>query len=120
MIAHPLRPRPHASFVFLLDAEGIAHPLPHALFVAMVRGAAAAPEFAGRTLRLAEWYVRMQGDEPQTLVNEQYSYVHFDETGRLDWHRTPPADGNVLPTAAERAQMTASLFGTNDHEAHRD
>lgn len=106
----PARPH-HASYVFLLDAESRVHPLPHALFVALARGAARAPEFADRTLRLAEWYVRLaQSGEPTTLVNEQYSYVRFDTEGRIDWPGTPRTDAAALPSAEEWQSMHASLF----------
>lgn len=100
----------HASYVFLLDEAGKVHPLPHALFVALARGAASVPEFAGRTLRLAEWYVRLRDGEPEAVVNEQYIYVTFDGQGRLDWHATPAADAEALPSAAERARLAGLLF----------
>lgn len=62
----------YASYAFLLDEAGDVHPLPHQIYVALVRGEAAVPRFAGRTLRLAEWYVRLHGDEPAAVVNETY------------------------------------------------
>lgn len=111
--ALPSAPPHHASFVFLLNERGEAHPLPHALFVALARGAATAPEFAGQTLRLAEWYVRLKQGEPEAVVNEHYGYLSFDAQGRIDWATTPKADANALPSTAERERMHAQLFGAH-------
>jgi len=40
------------------------------LYVALVRGEAVTPQFAGKTLRLVEWYVRLERGESDTGVNE--------------------------------------------------
>lgn len=101
----------HASFVFLLDDVGAVHPLPHTLYLALVRKVATAPEFAGKILRLAEWYVRMKRDEPEAVVNEHYGFLAFDEHGCLDWTRTRPEAQDALPTREERARIEAVLFG---------
>src|SRR5512139_3977112 len=105
----------HASYAFLLDQHGAVHPLPHRVYVALVRGEAATPQFAGQTLRLAEWYVRLQAGEPESLVNETYALLAIDRDGRADWSATPgpseAAETAALPSAAERARMQALLFG---------
>ncbi|MDP2056522.1 MAG: hypothetical protein Q8K35_02025 [Thiobacillus sp.] len=112
----------HASYVFLLDEHDAVHPLPHRVYVALVRGEAATPQFAGKTLRLAEWYVRLQADEPETVVNETYALLTFDREGRADWSATPslhphrPGSAEAsetaeLPSAVERERMWALLFG---------
>lgn len=119
--ALPPVPARHASYVFLLNGQGEVHPLPHALYVALVRGEAAAPDFAGQTLRFAEWYVRLKDGEPETVVNETYGLVTFDGQGRVDWPATPAfhphrpgalkaPEESALPTAAERERMRARLF----------
>lgn len=111
----------HASYVFLLDERGEVHPLPHTLYVALVRDEATAPDFAGKILRLAEWYVRIEGEEPESVVNETYCFIAFDAAGRVDWSETPsfhprrpdiPAAPKraALPTAAERERILAQLF----------
>lgn len=111
----------HASYVFLLDEQGEVHPLPHTLYVALVRDEATAADFAGKTLRLAEWYVRIEGEEPESVVNETYCLIAFDAKGRVDWSKTPsfhphrpdiPAAPRqaALPTAAERERIWARLF----------
>jgi len=112
----------HASYVFLLDDQGAVHPLPHRLYLEIVRGEAATPQFAGKTLRVAEWYVRMEQGEPDTVVNETYALLTFDAEGRADWAATPSfhphrdsaalaSESASLPSPAEREAMLALLFG---------
>lgn len=112
----------HASYVFLLDDQGAIHPLPHRLYVEMVRGEAATPQFAGKTLRLAEWYVRMEQGGPDTVVNETYALLTFDAEGRVDWAATPSfhphrdsavlaSESASLPSPEEREAMLVLLFG---------
>jgi hypothetical protein len=85
------------------------------VYVALVRGEAATPQFASQTLRLAEWYVRLQAGEPASVVNETYALLSIDREGRADWSATPgPAEAGeraALPSAAERVRMQALLFG---------
>lgn len=99
----------HASYVFLLDDEAEVHAIPHALYVALARHAATAPMLAGRTLRLADWYVRVgEGGEPQAIVNETYALARFDPDGRLELAQAPAETG--WPTPAERGRMQEMLF----------
>jgi len=112
----------HASYVFLLDESSEVHAIPHALYVALAQGQASAIALAGRTLRLADWYVRLKDGEPDTVINETYSLVRFDAQGQVDWATTPsahphrpdvasvPKDAG-WPTVDERARMHALLFG---------
>ncbi len=109
---------PHASYVFLLDEGGEVHPVPHALYVALARGDATVEAMAGQTLRLADWYVRLKGDAPETVVNETYSLVHFDAQGRVEpafvTHSagmlTASHENAAWPTAEERGKMRGLLF----------
>jgi hypothetical protein len=102
----------HASHVFLLDAEGGVHPLPHSLYVELARGAAAAPEFAGRAMRLADWYVRLAAGAPVAIINETYATVTFDPDGRMHLAKSPTeAPTAWLPSRTERAAMRALVFG---------
>ncbi|MFN3566685.1 MAG: hypothetical protein ACK4V1_11960 [Burkholderiaceae bacterium] len=98
----------HASYVFLLDETGGVHAAPHALYVALIRHEASAPMLAGQTLRVADWYVRLKGGEPDAVVNETYGVVRVDAHGRVKWTAAPADAG--WPTAAERRQMLALLF----------
>lgn len=101
----------HGSYVFLLDEEQHIHPLPHGVYVALVRGEAAAPEFAGRTMRVADWYVRLVNDEPVEVINETYGTIVFDAAGRATTHDV--AGTLCLPAEDERDVMRALLFGSN-------
>ncbi len=103
----------HASYVFLLDEGGDVHPVPHALYVALARGQASEPSLAARTLRLADWYVRLEGGEPDTVVNETYSRLRLDAQGWVDLAATPAtaAPDADSPTLAERERIYALLFG---------
>ena len=117
----------HASYVFLLDVASGVHPVPHALYVALARGEAAAPALAGQTLRLADWYVRLKGAAPDSVVNETYHLVRFDAQGHVDWPHSPvtpaahphrpdvqtvPEDA-AWPSVAERERMRELLFGAS-------
>lgn len=56
------------SFVFLLDGAGGVELLPHSVYVALARTDAVLPRLAGKTFRLADWYVRQeQGERPQVI-----------------------------------------------------
>ena len=115
--ALPAVRRGHATFVFLLDETGKVHPLPHGLYLALVRGVATAPEFSDKILRIAEWYVRLKDNEPEAVVNEHYGYLAFDAEGRLDWERSRPEAHEALPTREERACIEAALFAVPTAEA---
>lgn len=112
----------HASYVFLLGDDGTVHPLPHALYVALARGQASAPMLAGRTVRVADWYVRLQQGAPEAVVDEQYGLLQFDDQGRVDLAASPSAHpqraGAVAlaedaswPSTAQQAAMRALVWG---------
>lgn len=112
----------HASYVFLLGADGGVHPLPHTLYVALVKDAAAAPEFAGQTMRVSDWYVRLVAGAPVAVVNETHGLITFDAQGRVDRQATPsfhPHRGSArlasesasLPSPEERERMHRLIFG---------
>lgn len=105
----------YASFVFLLDGAGGVHPIPHALYVALARHEADVPSLAGQSMRLADWYVRLQATEPAEIVNETYGLVQVDAQGRLDWVAAPPDAG--WPSVAEREQMRAALRPVTERPA---
>jgi hypothetical protein len=106
----------HASYLFLLDDEGEVHPVPHALYVALARHTAEASMLSGRTLRIADWYVRLGDDgEPAAIVNETYGLARFDSRGRLDLAPAPAQAG--WPTLAERERMRKMLFSPQAEKA---
>ena len=109
----------------MLDGSGEVHPLPHALYVALVRGQASAETLAGQILRLADWYVRMKDGTPDTVVNETYTQVRFDSQGRVDWTNASSAivgksgqgsasEEAAWPSVLERERMQAVLLGTTE------
>jgi small redox-active disulfide protein 2 len=99
----------HASHVFLLGEDGEIEPLPHRLYVSLACGQTSAPALAGRSLRVADLYVRMKDGEPESIVNESYRVLHFDCLGRAN---TVAAVGEIgWPTAPERERMQRLLFG---------
>lgn len=74
-------------------------------------GKAAAPEFAGRRGRLADWYMRMEGAAAGEAVNETYSWLVFDAKGRLDLPAAHAIEADALPSERERIQVLVSGAG---------
>lgn len=121
MTPNPNLPFDHSTYVALLDeAEGI-HPLPHELYVALVRGDGVAPDFAGRTMTLADWFVRLKDRKPNVVVNETYTPVTFDARGKIDWTAKIPGVSHQAalgqeqeqawwPTETQRDKMRAAVF----------
>lgn len=106
----------YRSYVFLLEVEGV-QPLDHALYVALARGERSLPHLAGRSMRLADWYVKLDGGRPVAVANEWYGWVRFDAAGHLLPH-TRPALSNNRTQEAERDNVdTAALPGPDELEA---
>lgn len=108
----------HASYAFLLDEAGEVHPLPHQVYVALVRGEAAVPQFAGRTLRLAEWYVRLHDEEPEAVVNETYVPIRIGPEGHADWSASSALD--ACRHGSQKAAENAALPNAMERERMRD
>ncbi len=116
-------PSEYASYVFLLDDASRIHPLPHELYVALARGEATAAEFAGRGLRLVDWYVRLKDGAPDSIANETCRLIGFDAEGKIDQGAmlAHPKQSPVemisqdiaWPTRDERERMEALLFGSH-------
>lgn len=110
----------YASYVFLLDAEGLVRPVPHALYVALAKGEATGPQLAGRQVRVADWHVRLRDGAPEAVVREWYGWARFDEEGHFDpafpraaddAHRAPGnVDDAAFPTKQEYERMRELLF----------
>ncbi len=90
----------HKSYQFFLTDEGVS-PILHEGYVDLVSGKAITTEFAGQTYRLADWYMQMKDDVPQKLVNETYSWLTFDDSGRVDLHAAKAIEASPLPTEEE-------------------
>lgn len=113
----------YCSYVFLLTATGV-HQLPHEAYVALGRGEAVCPQFAGMSMRLADWHVRLEHGRPIDVVQEWYGWVWFDSAGCFHPAGTramfsdagagggvPAIDTSALPGPAEVAAMRAAVFG---------
>jgi len=75
--------------------------LPQAVYVALSRTQAVAPQFAGRTIGVADWYVRLAGGEPERIINETYSIMSFDSAGKVEASGAG-ADGQRPQSSARR------------------
>lgn len=102
----------HKSYQFFLTDEGVS-PILHESYIDLVRGKAITTEFAGQTHRLADWYVKMKDDVPQQLVNETYSWLTFDDSGRVDLHAAKAIKASPLPTEVEHKKIKKLLFSTD-------
>jgi len=99
----------HKTYLFYLTDEAVL-PIPHDCYVPLVGGKSVACEFFNRTFRLADWYVRVEKEVPKQVVNETYSWLVFDQLGRLDLHAAYAIEESPLPTESERERIKQLLF----------
>jgi len=99
----------HKTYLFYLTDEGVL-PIPHDCYVPLVEGKSVACEFFNQTFRLADWYVRVEKEVPQLVVNETYSWLVFDQHGRLDLQAAHIIEESPLPTETERERIKQQLF----------
>lgn len=99
----------HKTYLFYLTDEDVL-PIPHDYYVPLVEGKSVACEFFNQTFRLADWYVRVEKDVPQLVVNETYSWLVFDQQGRLDFQAAHIIEESPLPTETERERIKQQLF----------
>jgi hypothetical protein len=102
----------HKTYLFYLTDEGVL-PILHDCYVPLVEGKAVACEFFSQKFRLADWYVRVEKEVPKQVVNETYSWLVFDQHGRLDLQAAHAIEASPLPTEAEREQIKKRLFNPN-------
>lgn len=76
----------HRSYIFFLLDDGKIKHIPSAAYVSLVRGNAAMPEYAGKTIRVADLYAALEDDHPGRIENETYSFLRFDVSGHADPH----------------------------------
>ena len=103
-------PAQHESRLFLLDDNDVRS-LAQDRYVALVRGEAAAAEFADRRFILVDWYLRMACGQAEAIVNETCSWLVFDAKGLLDPHAAHAIDAEAAPTEDQWAQVRALAFG---------
>jgi hypothetical protein len=103
-------PAQHESRLFLLDDDAVQE-LKHERYVALVRGEAAAREFAGHRFILVDWYLRMHCGQSEAVVNETCSWLVFDSQGSLNMRAAHVIDAAAVPTKTQWAQVRALVFG---------
>jgi hypothetical protein len=99
----------HKTYLFYLTDEAVL-PVLHDCYVQLVDGKSVACEFFNQTFRLADWYVRVEKQVPKQVVNETYSWLVFDQHGRLDLHAAHAIEESPLPTETERERIKQQLF----------
>ena len=99
----------HKTYLFYLTDEGVL-PILHDCYVPLVEGKSVACEFFNQTFRLADWYVRVEKEVPKQVVNETYSWLVFDQHGRLDLQAAHAIEESPLPTETERERIKQQLF----------
>ena len=99
----------HKTYLFYLTDEDVL-PILHDCYVPLVEGKSVACEFFSQKIRLADWYVRVEKEEPKQVVNETYSWLVFDQHGRLDLQAAHAIEASPLPTQAERDKIKKRLF----------
>lgn len=123
------------TYLFFLPDSGELEPVPQDDYVRLVRGEQRVPKYAGRKIRVADWYVKVAQGIPAEVENETYTFLEFDQAGRVALHGLPgdeacawprgredtaadepagqgnlPAEGRWLPTGAEREQIRNVIF----------
>ena len=88
----------HETRLFLAGGDGSVTAIDRQRYVALVRGEAAAAEFAGGTFILVDWYLRLAGGRPQAVANETCSWLVFDAQGVPDLQRGLAVDAEAAPT----------------------
>jgi hypothetical protein len=99
----------HKTCLFYLTDEAVL-PVPHDCFISLVEGKEVACEFFNQKFRLADWYVRVENEVPKQVVNETYSWLVFDQHGRLDLQAAHAIEASPLPTETERERIKQQLF----------
>jgi hypothetical protein len=102
----------HKTCLFYLTDEAVL-PVLHDCYVQLVEGKSVACEFFNQTLRLADWYVRVENEVPKQVVNETYSWLVFDQHGRLDLQAAHAIEESPLPTEVEREYIKKRLFDSD-------
>lgn len=101
----------HASRIFFLTDSHDVIPVPHGRYVQLVRGECTMAEFAGRMVRVADWYIKTNGaDRKASVLNETYSVLIFDAAGNVDWSRCCPPG---------HASNNGQTWSPNDEEKNR-
>lgn len=119
----------YKTIIFILPKSGSPDLIPHQEYVHLVRGDASAPKYAKQQVRIADWYVKMDGNRPVEIENETYGLLNFDATGHVTWpseaaHGATMAGNPLpenseahvwLPTLEEKATLHEMVFQSKFH-----
>lgn len=114
----------YKTVIFFLSDSGTPDLIPHQEYVRLVRADLSMPKYARQQVRIADWYIKMDGDRPIEVENETYGFLHFDTSGHVAWRGEAPADAAMeerslpknskaqawLPTSTERATLYEIVF----------
>ncbi|HJW26676.1 MAG TPA: hypothetical protein VJ576_17395 [Rhodocyclaceae bacterium] len=125
------------TYIFFLPDSGKLEPVPQDEYVRPVRGERPMATYAGRRIRVADWYVKVSEGAPTEVENETYTFLEFDQEGRVALHGLPgdeacawprgredtaagepsgqgssPQEGRWLPTEEERERIRNMIFGS--------
>lgn len=103
----------YKTVIFFLSRAGDVRPVGQEHYARLLRGEGVAPEYAGQTVRVADWYVEAGAGE---VRNETYSLLGFNAEGRA----VPPGGngegegGAYCPPVAEaEAAQPEGTRGSN-------
>lgn len=80
----------YKSVIFFLSESGTPELIPHDKYVHLARGDESSLRYSGQQVRVADWFVKMDGNLPVEIENETYSFLNFDKTGHVAWPREAP------------------------------
>ena len=103
----------HETQIFIVLDTGQIEPLLPSQYVKLLRGELALPEYANRTVRVADWYVLVEKGRPVSLHNETYSLLHFDANG---WVRWPHERHGQLANRAFYNALRSSPYADPDED----
>lgn len=128
----------YKTVIFFLSDSGNPDFVPHQAYVRLVRGDELTPKYARQQIRVADWYIKMDGDSPIEIENETYSFLNFDAAGHVAWphdaslgsdgnradesareeaHRYKNPEGLAWqPTLEERGRLYAMVFGARQQQ----
>ncbi|MEC4722256.1 hypothetical protein RY831_24130 [Noviherbaspirillum sp. CPCC 100848] len=73
------------SIIFFVSETAGVRQIVHQAYVELVRGERSVPEYAGQTVRVADWYVETCDGGLGKIDNETYSMFEFDRDGHINW-----------------------------------
>jgi hypothetical protein len=101
----------HETRLFLTAGAAGVQELNQHLYAALARGETQAPALAGQRFVLVDWYVRLVGGRPESVVSETCSWIVFDQRGAMDLHAALANDAVAAPTEAQWARIRELVFG---------